>query len=215
MVSPSVGAGAGGPRDDLVEERRAAIMAAAEQLLAVHGFDAMRLRDVAQQAGVSIGLIQHYFNTRDELLFETMRTASRRRAQQWVRLATGAANTGEKITGLLEGAISDPHRCVIWLETCAASTRHPELRSDVQLTQQAWREAIQVRTGRANRRSRPAAHQPDRRSDACHRHRGQRRHQPGRTDQSAAGDSAAAAGDAWVMPVLAAYVRKNGPDRAM
>ena len=45
---------------DLVEERRAAIMAAAEQLLAVHGFDAMRLRDVAQQAGVSIGLIQHY-----------------------------------------------------------------------------------------------------------------------------------------------------------
>ena len=119
-------------------------MAAAEQLLAVHGFDAMRLRDVAQQAGVSIGLIQHYFNTRDELLFETMRTASRRRAQQWVRLATGAANTGEKITGLLEGAISDPHRCVIWLETCAASTRHPELRSDVQLTQQAWREAIQA-----------------------------------------------------------------------
>jgi len=119
-------------------------MAAAEQLLAVHGFDAMRLRDVAQQARVSIGLIQHYFNTRDELLFETMRTASRRRAQQWVRLATGAANAGEKITGLLEGAISDPHRCVIWLETCAASTRHPELRSDVQLTQQAWREAIQA-----------------------------------------------------------------------
>ena len=144
MVSPSVGAGAGGPRDDLVEERRAAIMAAAEQLLAVHGFDAMRLRDVAQQAGVSIGLIQHYFNTRDELLFETMRTASRRRAQQWVRLATGAANTGEKITGLLEGAISDPHRCVIWLETCAASTRHPELRPDVQLTQQTWREAIRA-----------------------------------------------------------------------
>jgi len=78
-------------------------MAAAEQLLAVHGFDAMRLRDVAQQARVSIGLIQHYFNTRDELLFETMRTASRRRAQQWVRLATGAANAGEKITVCWKG----------------------------------------------------------------------------------------------------------------
>ena len=129
---------------DLVEERRAAIMAAAEQLLAVHGFDAMRLRDVAQQAGVSIGLIQHYFNTRDELLLETMRTASRRRAQQWVSLAAGAATAGDKLTGLLEGAISDPHRGVIWLETCAASTRHPELRPDVRRTQQAWRHAIRA-----------------------------------------------------------------------
>ena len=144
MVSASASAGGGVPRDDLIEERRTAIMAAAEQLLAVHGFDAMRLRDVAQQAGVSIGLIQHYFNTRDELLFETMRTASRRRAQQWVRLAAGAINASDKITGLLEGAISDPHRCVIWLETCAASTRHPDLRPDVQLTQAAWRGAIEA-----------------------------------------------------------------------
>lgn len=135
-------AGRGVSRDDLAEERRVAIMAAAEQLLAVHGFDAMRLRDVAQQAGVSIGLIQHYFTTRDDLLFETMRTASRRRAEQWVGLASGATSAGARITALLEGAISDPQRCVIWLETCAASSRHPELRRDVQLTQDAWRETI-------------------------------------------------------------------------
>lgn len=134
----------GASRDDLVEERRAAIMDAAEQLLAVYGFDAMRLRDVAQQAGVSIGLIQHYFNTRDELLFETMRMASHRRAHQWVRLAADATNASDKLTALLEGSIDDRHRCVVWLETCAASTRHPDLRRDVRLTQDAWREAIRA-----------------------------------------------------------------------
>ena len=128
----------------LVEERRAAIMDAAEQLLAVHGFDAMRLRDVAKQAGVSIGLIQHYFSTRDELLFETMRMASRRRAQQWVSLATGAKSAAGKLSALLEGSIDDRHRCVVWLETCAAATRHPDLRLDVRLTQDAWREAIRA-----------------------------------------------------------------------
>ncbi|MFT4167087.1 MAG: TetR family transcriptional regulator C-terminal domain-containing protein [Microlunatus sp.] len=127
---------------DRLAERRATIMAATEQLLAVHGFDAMRLRDVAQQAGVSIGLIQHYFGTRDDLLFETMRTAGRRRAEQWVGLATSATSAGDKLAALLDGAISDPHRCVIWLETCAASSRHPELRRDVQLTQDTWRETI-------------------------------------------------------------------------
>lgn len=144
MVSADSGVGGGGSRDELAEERRSAIMAAAEQLLAVHGFDAMRLRDVAQHAGVSIGLIQHYFNTRDELLFETMRMASRHRVQQWAGLAAGGASAVDKISALLEGAVNDPHRCVIWLETCAASSRHPELRRDVQLTQDTWRETIRV-----------------------------------------------------------------------
>src|SRR4051794_37582157 len=80
---------AGRSRDDLIEERRAAIISAAEKLLAVHGFDALRLRDVSKEAGVSIGLIQHYFTTRDELLYETMRVASERRAEQWSRLGSG------------------------------------------------------------------------------------------------------------------------------
>jgi len=129
-------------RDNLGEERKAAILDEAEQLLAVHGFDALRLRDVAKAAGVSIGLIQHYFTTRDELLRETMRTASQRRAQQWAQLTHGHDRARDKLLALLEGAVSDRHRCVIWLETCAAASRHSELMPDVQRTQDAWREAM-------------------------------------------------------------------------
>lgn len=131
-------------RDDLVEERKTAVLDAAEQLLAVHGFDALRLRDVAKAAGVSIGLIQHYFTTRDELLRETMRTASHRRASQWTQLASGHEQAREKLAALLEGALNDRHRCVIWLETCAAASRHPELVPDVERTQEAWRSAIRA-----------------------------------------------------------------------
>lgn len=132
----------GRSRDDLVEERRAAILNAAEALLAVHGFDALRLRDVSQAAGVSIGLIQHYFTTRDELLYETMRVASERRAEQWTQLASGRRTARDKVTALLEGSISDRHRCVIWLETCAAATRHTDLLPDVHRTQESWRSAL-------------------------------------------------------------------------
>lgn len=129
-------------RDNVVEERKAAVLDEAEQLLAVHGFDALRLRDVAKAAGVSIGLIQHYFTTRDELLRETMRTASQRRALQWAQLTDGHERARDKLTALLEGALADRHRCVVWLETCAAASRHPELMPDVQRTQDAWREAM-------------------------------------------------------------------------
>jgi len=132
----------GRSRDDLVEVRKAAILNAAEDLLAVHGFDVLRLRDVSKAAGVSIGLIQHYFTTRDELLYETMRVASERRAEQWTQLASGHQRAHDKVTALLEGSISDRHRCVIWLETCAAATRHTDLLADVRRTQESWRRAL-------------------------------------------------------------------------
>ncbi len=129
-------------RDDLAEERRAAIMDAAEELVAVHGFDALRLRDVSERAGVSIGLIQYYFTTRDGLLLETMRMASQRRARQWGELGQQADTPADKLAALLEGSINDHHRCVVWLETCAAATRHPELLPDVELTEESWRVAL-------------------------------------------------------------------------
>ncbi|NYV72761.1 TetR/AcrR family transcriptional regulator [Streptomyces sp. UH6] len=126
----------------LAGQRRAEILNAAEKLLAIHGFDALRLRDVSEAAGVSIGLIQHHFATRDDLLLETMRVASRCRAQQWSDLARSAPSPGARVRALIEGAIGDHHRCIIWIETCAAATRHPELLEDVRQTQQAWHSTI-------------------------------------------------------------------------
>jgi AcrR family transcriptional regulator len=127
---------------DLVPGRKAAILDAAEGLLAVHGFDALRLRDVSKAAGVSIGTIQHYFTTRDELVYETMRVASERRAEQWADLSSGHSTAPAKVSALLEGAISDRHRCIIWLETCAAATRHADLLPNVQRTLESWRRAL-------------------------------------------------------------------------
>ena len=127
---------------DAGEARRAAVLDAAEQLLAVHGFDALRLRDVAGRAGVSIGLIQHYFVTRDELLRATIRNASERRARAWSGLADRRSTGREKLAALLAGALDDRHRCLTWLETCAAASRHPELMADVRRTQDAWRSVL-------------------------------------------------------------------------
>ncbi len=129
-------------RDGLAKQRRDEVLEAAETLLAAHGYDALRLRDVSEAAGVSIGLIQHYFGTRDGLLLETMRAASKRRVRQWTQLAAGVSSPADQLRSLIEGAIGDRHRCVIWIETCAAATRHPELLPDVRRTQDAWHQAI-------------------------------------------------------------------------
>jgi AcrR family transcriptional regulator len=63
------GAGARAPRKRRSpDEARTHLLDAAEHLLSEHGPDAVGLRDVAQEAGVSHGLITHYFKTYEGLV---------------------------------------------------------------------------------------------------------------------------------------------------
>ncbi|SES18070.1 transcriptional regulator, TetR family [Lentzea xinjiangensis] len=50
------------------DERRREIGAAVCRLIAQRGLDAVSLRHVAAEAGVSMGRVQHYFATKDDLL---------------------------------------------------------------------------------------------------------------------------------------------------
>ena len=48
--------------------RRRSIAQAVFRLAAARGADAVSLREVAEEAGVSLGLVQHYFRSKDEML---------------------------------------------------------------------------------------------------------------------------------------------------
>ncbi|HTZ92269.1 MAG TPA: TetR/AcrR family transcriptional regulator [Streptosporangiaceae bacterium] len=50
------------------EERRREIAAAVVRLVTTRGIEAASLRTVASEAGVSMGAVQHYFTTKDEML---------------------------------------------------------------------------------------------------------------------------------------------------
>jgi TetR/AcrR family transcriptional regulator, transcriptional repressor of bet genes len=50
------------------EERRRTIAEAVVRLVATQGVETASLRAVAAEAGVSMGAVQHYFTTRDEML---------------------------------------------------------------------------------------------------------------------------------------------------
>jgi AcrR family transcriptional regulator len=93
-------------------------MDAAEGLFAERGPDAFGLRDIAQQAGVSHGLITHYFKTYEGLVEAVFaRRAERIAAAVVAQLerAAGAPAAHELIT-LLLAAVSEPAhlRLVAW-----------------------------------------------------------------------------------------------------
>jgi AcrR family transcriptional regulator len=60
------------------ETRRQQIADAVSRLVSRHGLDEVSLRTVAGEAGVSMGLVQHYFRTKDEMLLFAFRTLSSR-----------------------------------------------------------------------------------------------------------------------------------------
>lgn len=126
----------GYPEED---DRRARILRAAEGLIAVRGIEKIRLRDIAVGAGVSVGIIQHYFETRDSVVKEMLGWASQRSANEWARAADGVDEPVDQLVSLLEHATADRQRCIVWLATTAAASRNDMYMPDVERTYGTWR----------------------------------------------------------------------------
>jgi TetR/AcrR family transcriptional regulator, transcriptional repressor of bet genes len=71
------------------EERRRQIADAVCRLAGRQGLEGVSLRHVAAEAGVSMGLVQHYFSTKDQMLLFTFQTLSEH-VEQRIRDAVGA-----------------------------------------------------------------------------------------------------------------------------
>ncbi|MET9689983.1 TetR/AcrR family transcriptional regulator [Streptomyces sp. NPDC006514] len=77
------------------EERRAQIAEALIQVAGRRGLHAVGMRDVAAEAGVSLRLVQYYFETKEKLLFYGLRHLTDRfTARVGVRLAAAGPDLG-------------------------------------------------------------------------------------------------------------------------
>jgi AcrR family transcriptional regulator len=130
------------PRD-----RQAELAAAAGRVLRRVGFERMRLLDVAREAGVSIGLLQHYFETREQLGREAFAAACGERAREFSDSVAATGTAWERIEEMLRHAF-DPRRlrdrAGTWLELCAAASRDEALRAEAAGVQAIWREPIEA-----------------------------------------------------------------------
>ena len=61
------------PRQERSRRKLAQVLAAADRLLAEEGVEALTTTRVAAEAGVSVGMVQHYFSTKDEMLLFALR----------------------------------------------------------------------------------------------------------------------------------------------
>jgi AcrR family transcriptional regulator len=100
------------------EDARAHLLESAERVFLERSPDAVGLRDVAREAGVSHGLITHYFKTYEGLVEAVFNRRTAQIAERVVmRFAQmGDAPSAEEIVDLMLGIVSEPlHlRLVAW-----------------------------------------------------------------------------------------------------
>ena len=126
--------------EGLRASQRERILVAAEALLVTHGVERSRLRDVSEAAGVSIGTVQHYFDTRDNLIAELFEWSSAKRLAAWQAAAPAGGDPWSRVVALLYASLPDPllWRSRIWIEFCAMA-RDEELRAKLDRHYDAWR----------------------------------------------------------------------------
>ncbi|MEW6301365.1 MAG: TetR/AcrR family transcriptional regulator [Thermodesulfobacteriota bacterium] len=76
---------------------RAAIAAQAEALFAERGFDGACIREIAQRAGATTGLIYHYYGSKEDLYLTLMETAVRDHTIQIEEIAASQDTPPDKV----------------------------------------------------------------------------------------------------------------------
>jgi AcrR family transcriptional regulator len=120
--------------------RREAILEAAAVVISKRGVDAARMTDIADQAGVSPGLVQHYFRHRGRLLSEVFRHELDRIAGTWTTLVDPDSPPLDRLIDYLEvcvpGGSDSASREVgprwgFWLELWSKAHRDGAIRAQV------------------------------------------------------------------------------------
>ncbi len=114
------------------DERREQILAAAAQVFARNGYVGTRIDGIAAAAGISKGLIYHYFGSKEEIfntLIESATHGTIRLYQQAFGLPGGAA---ERLRWLMEqvatGLVEQPHMFMVVLQAFVSDAVPQEAR---------------------------------------------------------------------------------------
>jgi len=111
--------------------------------IADKGVESVRLIDVAQVAGVSIGALQHHFGSRDALVLAAYQLQAQETLQAVTALSDEKADSWSSLAAIIDYAGSGEARdAVLWLELCASAFRIPTLRPIVDEINATWNALI-------------------------------------------------------------------------
>lgn len=115
------------------ELRRSQLIEATIESLARRGYAATTLADVADGAGLSRGIVNFHFASKDNLLMETLRFLADEYTANWkAALARAGADTASQLLALvgadLDTKVSSPRKIAAWFALMAEAGSRPAFR---------------------------------------------------------------------------------------
>jgi len=141
------------------KDRHQEILGAAARVITERGLAETRISDIAEQAGVSPGLILYYFESKDRLLAEALTYANDQfylRTSREIRRIPSAREQLQRLIDLsVPGHLPEYGRLdewALWIEVWVRALRDPEMAKDREVLDQRWRAQIAdiVRGGQAS-----------------------------------------------------------------
>lgn len=124
--------------------RREQICRAASTVIAREGFSGTTMRVVAEEAGVSTGMLNHYFANRQDLLMHALDFVSERAHGRIVVALQGIPPGRERIVTLLDAVLADGEgqdageTWRVWINAYGEAVRLPELRHTIGSWLNTW-----------------------------------------------------------------------------
>lgn len=115
---------------------REQMLRVAERLFALHGFEAVSIRQIVDEAGVNIAMVKYYFGSKDGLFEALLNARFPRTRSQLDELAASPLDPREKLLGLVdlyvEKFFADRafHRIIMREMSLSQRPRHVELITD-------------------------------------------------------------------------------------
>ncbi|MEV7232408.1 TetR family transcriptional regulator C-terminal domain-containing protein [Polymorphospora sp. NPDC051019] len=88
-------------------ERRGQIADAVERLIAAESLDSVTVARTAEEAGISVGLVQHYFASKDEMLLESFRRIRNRIEARVAARRQRSERAGARIERMLLDGVAE------------------------------------------------------------------------------------------------------------
>ena len=126
--------------------RREQICRAAVAVIAREGYAGTTMRMVAEEAGVSTGMLNHYFANRQDLLIQALVYVSERSLVRYAGAIEAIEPGVERIEALLDSALGEDQESEetwrVWINVHGEAVRLPELRRTIEERLGQWFELI-------------------------------------------------------------------------
>ena len=145
------------PPKSATKDRHQEILDAAARVITERGLAETRISDIAEQAGVSPGLILYYFDSKDRLLSEALTFANDQfylRTSREIRRMPSAIDQFRRLVDLsVPGYLPEFGRLdewALWIEVWVRALRDADMAKDREVLDERWRSQIAdiVRAGK-------------------------------------------------------------------